>query len=203
MTRRDQRGQTFIELLTAVFVLALALVGALSLANSNARNQTMGTLRLQGSYLAREGFEIARGIRDTNWLSEMPPDQWDTGLYDSSGSDHCAIIPPGASSFQFAECKLDSGKPVIFDPLYQLYRAENGGYSQNSDPLLAQGEATNFFRKVRFDPICLAGEIETVKTDGACDPGQKIGVVVTSEVWWQQGPLKSNALVTERLMNWK
>lgn len=195
---RDQRGQTLIELLTAVFVLSLALVGALSLANSNAKNQNIGSLRLTASYLAREGVETARALRDSNWLAELPPDQWDTGLKDPNGITTCAILTQGGVSFQFVECKKDGEKNVIFDDLYRLYRTDTGMFSQSPTPEQAEGDGTAYYRKVTFTPTCLP---ETQEAN--CGLNAKIGVTVMSEVWWQYGSQTPHVTVAEQLTNWK
>jgi prepilin-type N-terminal cleavage/methylation domain-containing protein len=64
----DQKAFTIIELVISIFILSVAVVGvygAFSLAvilSSDASN------RLTAAYLVQEGQEIARNIRDTNWL---------------------------------------------------------------------------------------------------------------------------------------
>ena len=65
-----QSGQTLIETIVAVFILTTALTSALGMAifalNSsiNAKNYVIAV------NLAREGVDVARMMRDTNWLIE-------------------------------------------------------------------------------------------------------------------------------------
>jgi len=63
-----KNGFTIIELVISIFILSVAVVGIFSafsvmvILTSDAANQFTAT------YLAQEGMEIARNIRDTNWL---------------------------------------------------------------------------------------------------------------------------------------
>ena len=63
------KGFTLIELVISIFVMSVGLVGVfgafsvISILTSDSAN------RLAGSYLAQEGVEIVRNIRDNNWLN--------------------------------------------------------------------------------------------------------------------------------------
>lgn len=63
-----QSGQTLIETLVASFILVMGISAALALANyslgatTNIKQQTIAL------GLAREGIEVVKNIRDTNWL---------------------------------------------------------------------------------------------------------------------------------------
>jgi len=74
---KKQAGFTLIELIVSVFILSVAIVGVFS-AFSVITILTSGAAdRLTAIYLAQEGMEIARNIRDTNWDSGT---DWLTGL---------------------------------------------------------------------------------------------------------------------------
>ncbi len=66
--QENQSGQTLIETLVAAFILVMGITAALGLATyslnatSNIRHQTVGL------GLAREGIEVVKNMRDTNWL---------------------------------------------------------------------------------------------------------------------------------------
>ncbi len=67
-TMQKQNGQTLIETLVASFILVMGITAALTLATyslgatNNIRQQTIGL------GLAREGLEVVKNMRDTNWL---------------------------------------------------------------------------------------------------------------------------------------
>ena len=59
---------TLIELMIAVFVIAVGTVGAFTVLQKVIVSTTLSSSRLTASYLAQEGIEIVRNIRDTNWI---------------------------------------------------------------------------------------------------------------------------------------
>lgn len=186
-----RRGQTLIELLTALFVIGLVLVGALALTNSNFRLEGIGAMRLTATSLAREGAELARNIRDTNW---MKGNSFDDGL---TNTDHCAIIASSAqmhvSHFSFQDCA------TIFDASFQLRTLSGGKYGSDA----SNGEPSTFYRLIRFDPICLDGGTESVVEQGDCGATQKIGVKVKSEVGWHYGGSAISLAHSEKLYDWR
>jgi type II secretory pathway pseudopilin PulG len=66
--KHSQSGQSLIETIVAIFILVTALVAGLSLAlyavSSSANNKN----QIVASNLAREGIEVVRMMRDSNWL---------------------------------------------------------------------------------------------------------------------------------------
>src|SRR5690349_15867683 len=71
LTRQNsESGQTLIETLAAIFVLTMAIVAALSLAINILSTTNLNQNQIVATNLAREGVELIRMIRDTNWLSD-------------------------------------------------------------------------------------------------------------------------------------
>ncbi|MBI4239628.1 prepilin-type N-terminal cleavage/methylation domain-containing protein [Candidatus Uhrbacteria bacterium] len=191
-----RRGFTIIELLTAVFILSTALVGALTLATSNLRNQGIGTSRLVAVNLAKEGVEFVRGFRDSNWLANQ---DWDIGLV-SQTSTSCAVIESAMTAFTFVSDAICQGE--ITDAAYQMYRTSAGRYYQGGTE--STEKVANMFRKIRLQSICLAGDIESVQDENICpNDTQKIGVQVVSEVRWMYGDAPSSTNVIEKMYNWR
>ena len=62
------KGFTIIELIIAIFVLSVAVVGIFSAFSIIVVLTSDTADRLTATYLAQEGMEIVRNIRDTNWL---------------------------------------------------------------------------------------------------------------------------------------
>ena len=192
MPRVAHRGQTLLELLTALFVLATVLVGGLALTNSNFRLEGIGSSRLVATNVAREGIELARAIRDSNWLSGRA---FDAGLTDTN---HCAVIAfedqqPFVDHFAFVECA------DVFGQSFQLAKSANGRYASDPD----FGDPTQLFRLIRLDPICLNITTETISTDGDCGSDTKIGVAIHAEVGWYYAGQKMNLSLNEYLYDWQ
>jgi prepilin-type N-terminal cleavage/methylation domain-containing protein len=78
------RGFTIIELMVAAFVLTVGIAGAY-VAISGPIHYTRDSMnKITAAYLAQEGVEIVRNIRDENWILK---NTWDTGLACSSGCE--------------------------------------------------------------------------------------------------------------------
>lgn len=100
------KGFTIIEVIIAIFILSTAVVGIYS-AFSMVTILTASTAsNLSATYLAQEGIEIIRNIRDTNWLEmDNPPEgaspAWNDGLTScglSSGGCEADYTTPGSGS---------------------------------------------------------------------------------------------------------
>ncbi len=61
-----QRAFTLIETVVSVTILAIAVVGPMTLASRSIRASTEVRLKLTATYLAQEGVEVIRNIRDNN-----------------------------------------------------------------------------------------------------------------------------------------
>jgi type II secretory pathway pseudopilin PulG len=70
-----KNGFTIIELIISIFVLSIAIVGVFSALSVMIILTSDTSDRLAATYLAQEGIEIVRNIRDTNWLNmDSPPE---------------------------------------------------------------------------------------------------------------------------------
>lgn len=94
-----QRGQTLVETLVAIFVMTMGVTAALGLANYSLNASTNVTKQLIGVGLAREGIEIAKNMRDTNWLR---------GTLDTGGSGVCPDFNSDTSIVSDVSCYPDS-----------------------------------------------------------------------------------------------
>jgi prepilin-type N-terminal cleavage/methylation domain-containing protein len=77
LSKNREKGLTLIELMITVFVISVGLVATMSLIQDTLRSAAIVHSNLTAAYLAQEGVELVRNIRDTNWI-EL--DSWDDGL---------------------------------------------------------------------------------------------------------------------------
>lgn len=82
-----EKGFTIIELVISIFVLAIAIVGIFTAFSIMVILTSEAADRLTATYLAQEGMEIVRNIRDTNWLNPAATwvDGFSTAPCDTSG----------------------------------------------------------------------------------------------------------------------
>jgi len=63
-----KRGFTLLEVMVAIFVIMVGITGTLGIIQQGISYIQLCSSRLVANYLAQEGIEIVRNIRDTNWL---------------------------------------------------------------------------------------------------------------------------------------
>jgi len=78
-----KNGFTFLEVLAAILLMTLGVMGTLSLITQTTIFTQIASSRFIASYLVQEGIEIVKNIRDTNFLKihkGIEGINWDTGL---------------------------------------------------------------------------------------------------------------------------
>ncbi len=80
-------GFTILEVLFTILVISIGALTAFVVVQQIISQTFSSSYRLTAAYLAKEGIEIVRNTRDTNWLEG---ENWDNGL-SSSGWEECVI----------------------------------------------------------------------------------------------------------------
>ena len=73
----SKNGFTLVELLIAIFIITIGIMGIYLAIPRILSSASLNATQFLASYLAQEGFEIVRNIRDTNWLQGK---NWKEGL---------------------------------------------------------------------------------------------------------------------------
>ncbi len=101
--RRNQSGITLIEVLVASSILIVGIVAALILAMYSLRVAEVSKQELIATNLAREGVEVVRNIRDSNWLDQSDPD-WTSGLVGTGTTSYFVpVFNPLTGSWTLSE----------------------------------------------------------------------------------------------------
>ena len=75
--KAKKSGFTLVEIVAVLFVVAIGLVGVLSLIVQNIQSQNISKNTITAYQLAQEGVELVRKVRDTNWLATR---SWNAGM---------------------------------------------------------------------------------------------------------------------------
>lgn len=67
----NKKGFTLVEVLVAVFVISIALGGAFTAAQISLRYSIASQNRVVAFYLAQEGFELIKNVRDGNFQENL------------------------------------------------------------------------------------------------------------------------------------
>lgn len=163
-----------IEVMGAIFIITVGIVGVANMLPSFISMATANSSQLVASYLAQEGVEIIRNIRDGNWLEQ---DAWDEGLTGCPSPAGCEVDHtvlgmenPTLSTYQ--------DRYLYVDGTNNLYR-----YIGSPGP---SDSRTKFKRRI------------TIASGGG---GTFLDVSV--DVFWQEKGRTYHALARESLYNWK
>jgi prepilin-type N-terminal cleavage/methylation domain-containing protein len=83
---KNSKGFTFLEVIVAIFIISIGVVGVVKFMPSIISENSINYSRLTAAYLAQEGIEIARNIRDSNLLQGQ---SWDYGLNTAACNGGC------------------------------------------------------------------------------------------------------------------
>lgn len=109
----NKKGFTLVEVLVAVFVISIALGGAFTAAQLSLRYSIASQNRVVAFYLAQEGFELIKNVRDNNfqdntthWLYALDGGGSEEEVADCINND-CRIsaFPKGRSTNTVRECE--------------------------------------------------------------------------------------------------
>lgn len=114
---QDKTGFTIIETLVAISILLVAVVAPLSLASQSLSASIRAKEKLIATYLAIEGTEYVRNVRDTNVLSTSL--SWLDRIFDCRAVDQCTVEPSQATAIQ--NCGGEACGPLWFSEEYGIY----------------------------------------------------------------------------------
>jgi prepilin-type N-terminal cleavage/methylation domain-containing protein len=187
-------GFTIIETLVALTIFSIAITGVITVAARGGINTNIAKNRLTATYLADEGVELMRAMRDTRVLQQGTPASFTGGWLqfvttstadctvafpcDIDGANILALTPfPQFGNFRYPCSTTFTGISGSYCPLF--YDPVTGFYNN-----LASGTPTAFSRSLVVTPI---GFDE---------------VQVTSTVVWREGQTMKSLSQTENMFDW-
>lgn len=210
--QKNQEGFTLIELLIAISVFTIGIMAAFTLALSNINTVRDNFNRVLSANLSREGLEIVRNIRDTNWLKIQDNEDcsvgaglqicdWANGL--SAGYYYADHSDTDLSAFSCNDTIENCMSICIDTGSCDLYL--NGG-TYNHDAL---GNKSSMSRIIKIENICITEvgglPVEDIR-DSTCNKSigeVHAGIRVTSKVRWTGANKNIDIDASELIYNWR
>ena len=126
------KGFTLLEVLVAMFVLVMGVLGVFGLISRTVTFNSSVNSQLVASYLAQEGLELVRNIRDANFLKIHKIPEWEGAWND--GLTSCS-----------SGCGADYDDTVLGDFKTTPLKLNNGFYTYDA------GTDTIFTREIVID----------------------------------------------------
>lgn len=190
IAKNNQSGQGLLEAIVALGIIIGGIVGIMNLTLSNQSSSEEAAARLIATNLAREGIELARNKRDSNWLARAV---WDEGL--ENGIDYTAALDFNASTNTWV---FDFAVNDINDDNARVWRDNNVYFQTQGVP--ASGKLTNYRRLLKLDEICQDKSVPA----GSCPPqNPKIGVKAQAIVSWIHKNKNNSLILQETMFNWR
>ena len=198
--RAKRRGQSFIEAMVAITVIVTSIASALALVQASITASRVGGQQIVAANLAREGLEVVRSLRDTNWLKSQ---SFQVGLVDAGGNKTIRPLldlESGAWTPSFAATSLAN-------PNASVYLTPSGIFAQADAPP-SGSTVTPYSRVVTLQHLCRdnASSVERiVGGSGTCLGTETlVGLAVSSSVRYRGVSGNYQTLVVEeRLYDWR
>lgn len=174
INRKKNAGMTLVETLMALFILSITITSAYAviLANLASANAVKNSFIASG--LAQEGIEVARNLRDSDWLDSPARE------FGSFGDPSGAPIADGTYCVEWNSTQLlSSGCDAT------LFRSATGMYSYDDS-----GTLTPFTRAI------------TITHGPVLPTGGVAEVIVTVTVSWDERQNSKQLSAEEHLFNW-
>ncbi len=202
MTKKAPRGQSFIEAMVALTIIITSVSSGMALVQSSITAGRIGGSQIVAGNLAREAVEVARVIRDSNWLAGR---SFDVGLTDPDVKTARPFFDRNTATWTM---EFTPATIAADDPQAALYLMTDGTFVQAAAQPPGSAVAP-YSRIVTIDRICRddASGDERLESDEDedCDPDEThVGLSVTAQVQWRG--LSGNPRDTylqERLYDWR
>lgn len=223
--RTTQEGQTLLEVLIAIGVIIVGMVGTITLVITSTKAGATSRNEIIATNLAREGLEIARSIRDNNWLAieaNTPGVTWDQGTFDPSAPGGGLAGFTGIPLFDAVnnrwslDFRADDFTTTCTDHVCTQVLGIQNRLHQYADALPPGSTPTPFFRLLTLRPICRDENnaealledsskacVDLANQNGLGANPKKVGVEIESQVRYLVEQEQATYTLVDRLYNWK
>lgn len=128
---------TLLETLVAVAILIMALLGPFSIAQQSLKSAYYARDQVTAYYLAQEGVEFVRAVRDQNYLAGT---DWLSGIGAACTGTPCTVDYP---NFTYTTCPNGVCPPLKVSTTGGLFNHVNGTASPFTRQILITNSPTN------------------------------------------------------------
>lgn len=207
-------GITLLETVIAIGVILIGVVAVITLIIGSVKAGEATKQEVIGFNMSREGMEIARAIRDDNWLKIEDGDEsteWMSGLLDAAG-DTTAIATFNRSTNAWSLAfSPNTFTDVCGNHICSQLFLDNGVYTQTVSNVPNAFVETPYYRLLEIQTLCRdiqnSEATETTLANGVttCPNGmKKVGALVTSRV--RYGAASGDGaeyVLSGKIYNWK
>lgn len=187
------------ELLIAMTVIVIGLFSAMTLVYSNVALVDRDTDEVVAVNLAREGMELAKQVRDSNWLAGLP---YDAGM--GNGTDYTAtLVWDGVIDAPSFDPITDALSQPNAQVVISTSTSPTGFLTNANAEKNIKGTSTIFRRLMTFHPLC--DDQSAVESGSTCEATghTKIGVRVESHVQWNRKGQAKDMTMYSDLYDWR
>ena len=88
-SRNNKKGFTLLEIIVVVYIFSIGILAMYRILPGIINATTIDSSKVAAIYLAQEGIEIVRNVRDSNWL--QVPANWDNGFDTAVCGNGCEV----------------------------------------------------------------------------------------------------------------
>lgn len=205
---KNTAGFTLTEVMIGIMILTVAIVTATNLLVGLISTNRNNVMTLQAYYLAQEGIEAVRNIRDTNWLhNDDFKGSMETGnsygiFLKSEGwkSSVAVSVSDQSGLMAYSPWEINSAGDTDsvrnFDPSFALGINDDFGSHYYSTAALKRDSDVVFYRHIDVLPACGS---EISRADSDCENFMLVRAVVD----WHDGTKDRELHIDAILSNWK
>lgn len=211
------KGFGLLEVMISATVIIIILGALVLVANASMRNNQYVQMRAEATYLAQEGIERVRSIRDSNWIDQDPNTKWDnltlntttTGFDPNATTNGCYKVFNGKisniyryglkgnfSSLQSNDCEsyakdsdINKAEEIKNYPAQAIVRA-------TANPIIVSAPANKYYRTIYIDR-------ETTTLMSPSVSPELNSLKVTVNVGFKFNGKEKVVSVSEIMTNWK